>query len=71
MLARLTAATLCWCVAAVALADGGHDRRIRVTDEDLVPVTGQACGNGPADGPTSNQEVAHGAQRYNTVKAMV
>jgi len=24
MLARLTAATLCWCVAAIALADGGH-----------------------------------------------
>lgn len=24
MLARLTAATLCWCAAAMALADGGH-----------------------------------------------
>jgi uncharacterized protein YbaP (TraB family) len=24
MLARLTAATLCWCAAAIALADGGH-----------------------------------------------
>jgi hypothetical protein len=36
-----------------------------------VTITGQTCGNSAADRPTANQEVAHGAQRYNTVKAMV
>jgi hypothetical protein len=57
--------------AQAAAADRGDDRRIGVADEDFVTITGQTCGNSPADRPTANQEVAHGAQRYNTVKAMV
>ncbi len=49
----------------------GDDGGIGVGHEHVMAVTDETCGDDAADGTAAQHEVAHGAQRYNTVNLVV